>query len=202
MSEVIKKIQEMVEKKGYEKRPEFEELMVSCKYEKLSPEDVLFLAELYGGIRSLFIRNVILQVLVFYEDTDLKTFFQNAFQKERYLDMRLWAIRGFAAYALEDEVEKMMNKFIDTLKKRPRNTPYNYQEYEQIRSVFGLPYLIKRYGYFCFSRAYEQEEKQYHAMPNAFKGHFTLDELGDYVSLRAPAETTKMLEDFFKHKNA
>ena len=200
MPDVIKKIQAMVEKKGFEKRPEFEELLTSCKYTKLLPDDVLFLADLYGRVKSLFVRNVILQTLVFYEEADLKDFFRNAFQKERYLDMRLWAIRGLAAYASEEEIAKLMNKFMDTLKKRPRNTPYNYQEYEQIRSVFGLPYLIKRYGYACFSRAYEMEEQQYHAMPNAFKGHFTLDEAGDYVGLRAPAEITKILEDFFRKK--
>lgn len=59
--------------------------------------------------------------------------------------MKLWAIRGVTNYAEETEVEKLMSKFYNILIKYPQSTSYNYQEYEQIRSVFGLPYLIERF---------------------------------------------------------
>lgn len=141
----------------------------------------------------MYIRNTILKALVFCEDINLIDFFFKAFKKERYLDMRLTAIRGYAKYATENEVEKLMSKFTEILMKRPESTPYNYQEYELLRSAFGLPYLVDTYGYDCFIQAYEQEEKQYHAMPDAFKGHFTLNERGDIVQLRSLAETKRML---------
>ncbi|MGG3281089.1 hypothetical protein [Paenibacillus solani] len=137
-----------------------------------------------------------MKALVFCEDIDLKEFFLKAFKKERYLDMRLTAVRGYAKYATEKEVEKLMSKFTEILMKRPESTPYNYQEYELLRSAFGLPYLVNQYGYACFIQAYEQEEQQYHAMPDAFKGHFTLDERGDRVQLRSLGESKKMLDEF------
>ncbi|GIP19734.1 hypothetical protein J22TS3_00090 [Paenibacillus sp. J22TS3] len=63
-----------------------------------------------------------MKALVFCEDIDLKEFFLKAFKKERYLDMRLTAIRGYAKYATEKEVEKLMSKFTEILMKRPEST--------------------------------------------------------------------------------
>ncbi|OAB32984.1 hypothetical protein [Paenibacillus glacialis] len=200
MPDIIEELKKMSQKKGFENKTDFQQLLEKCKTITLSSTDVEFLTELYSLAKNLYIRNTIMMSLVFCEDIDLKDFFFKAFKKERYLDMRLTAIRGYANYATEKEVEKLMSKFIEILMKRPENTPYNYQEYELIRSAFGLPYLVNRFGYACFIQAYAQEEKQYNAMPDAFKGHFTINEKGNSVQLRSPEETTKMLDEFWGSK--
>ncbi|WP_311080805.1 hypothetical protein [Paenibacillus polymyxa] len=74
-----------------------------------------------------------------------------------------------------------MDHFLKILIKRPETTPYNYQEYEFLRSAFGLPLLIKKYGYPCLKKALQQVEEQYQNMPEAFRGHFTFDENGKAV---------------------
>ncbi|MDY7990294.1 hypothetical protein UY286_06885 [Paenibacillus polymyxa] len=132
---------------------------------------------------------------------ELKDFFEKAYKKERYLDMRLLAIHGLAQYASEEEIEKVMQHFLKILIKRPETTPYNYQEYDFLRSPFGLPLLIKKYGYPCFEKVLQQVEKQYQDMPEAFRGHFTLDENGKAVQLRTPSETKQMIERFFASQN-
>ncbi|WP_018758513.1 hypothetical protein [Paenibacillus terrigena] len=197
MPDIIEELKKMSQKKGFENKTDFQQLLEKCKTIALSSEDVEFLTELYSLAKNLYIRNTIMMSLVFCEYIDLKDFFFKAFKKERYLDMRLTAIRGYANYATEKEVEKLMSKFIEILMKRPENTPYNYQEYELIRSAFGLPYLVNRFGYACFIQAYAQEEQQYNAMPDAFKGHFTIDEKGDSVQLRSSEETKKMIDEFW-----
>ena len=51
--------------------------------------------------------------------------------------MKLTAVRGYAFYAREDEVATLMENLLAILKKRPEKTPYNYQEYEVMRSMFS-----------------------------------------------------------------
>ena len=163
---------------------DFSKALESLKNESISKDDAEFFKNVYFGIKGgsdrVGIRNALLQILVLqclkYE---LKEFFLEAFKKERYLDMRLTAIRGYSAYATEAEVSPLMDKFYSLLIKRPETTPYNYQEYEMLRSIFGLPYLIEHYGYDCFKRAMAQLEKQYDDMPDEYKGRITLDEKGD-----------------------
>jgi hypothetical protein len=64
--------------------------------------------------------------------------------------MKLIAAHGYANYASEEELDHIMEHFMKILKKRSELTPYNYQEYEFIRSACGLPHLIKKFGYACF----------------------------------------------------
>lgn len=198
MTGIIEELKRMSQQKGYENKDDFQQTLEKCRDVALSNTDVEFLSELYFVSKNLYIRNTILKSLVFCDDINLKDFFFKAFKKERYLDMRLTAIRGYASYATENEVEKLMSKFTEILMKRPESTPYNYQEYEMLRSAFGLPYLVDRYKYACFIQAYAQEEEQYNAMPDAFKGHFTLDERGNPVQLRSLTETKKMLDGFWR----
>lgn len=129
-------------------------------------------------------RNEILKQLLLDMPVDAKDFFLRVFKKERYLDMKLSAVRGYAAYASEDEVSVLMDKLLELLKKRPEKTPYNYTEYEPMRSVFLMPYLLGRYGYMCFQLFNMQLEKQYADMPDCFKDIFTLDEFGNVHAIR------------------
>ena len=139
-----------------------------------------------------------LKLLVLDLPEDAKVFFFMAFKKERYLYAKLLAIRGYANYATEDEVKVLTLKLMELLKKRAFTTPYSYEEYESMRSEFMLPFLVKKYGYNCFTDLYFQLEKQYSDMPDCFKGIFTLDEYGEYVCLRDSAEVKESLDKFWK----
>ncbi|HZG17042.1 MAG TPA: hypothetical protein VE710_18800 [Candidatus Bathyarchaeia archaeon] len=175
----------------------FIEAINNLDYNLLTEAEVDLLESLYFKLKDIALRNKILQSLMRSEQVELKDFFQKAYKKERYLDMRLMAIRGLAHYASEEEIDKIMEHFLQILKKRPETTPYNYQEYEFLRSAFGLPYLIKTYGYPCFEKIFQQVEKQYHDMPDAFKGHYTFDEDGNFIELRSPKESKQLMDNFF-----
>ena len=180
----------------------FRKSLIAMRYEKISKSDVEFFKNIYFDIkgdaertayRSLLLQALVLQCLQY----DLKDFFLMVFKKERYLDTRLTAIRGYSAYATETEVIPLMDKFLSILIKRPETTPYNYQEYETLRSKFGLPYLIEHYGYDCFKKAMEQLEKQYNDMPDEVKGIFTLDENGAVIELISPEEVSRRFDVLF-----
>lgn len=159
------------------------------------------LMEEYFQTKDLYARNQILKQLICDLPNDGKEFFLKAFKKERYLDMKLSAVRGYSAYANEKEVELLMSKMLELLKKRPEKTPYDYQEYESMRSIFLMPYLLKHYDYECFYLFNKQLEKQYNDMPDCFKNIFTLDENGNMYGIRDPEEVTKSWEDFRNKTN-
>lgn len=110
--------------------------------------------------------------------------------------MKMTALRGYAHYASEEEVTVLAEKALELLKKRPLHTPCDYQEYEPMRSVFLLPYLIQKYRYACFDELSEQLEKQYNDMPDCFKGIFTLDENGNSYMLRDTKEVSRSIGEF------
>ena len=114
--------------------------------------------------------------------------------------MKLSAVRGYAAYASETEVCLLLNKMLELLKKRPDKTPYDYTEYEPMRSVFLMPYLLEHYGYECFQTFNEQLERQYNDMPDYFKNIFTLDENGNSYNIRDPEEVRESLKNFWDSK--
>lgn len=142
-------------------------------------------------------RNEILKQLLCNIPDDAKDFFLQVFKKERHLNMKLSAVRGYAAYATEKEVSVLMSKLLELLKKIPAHTPYDYTEYEPMRSVFLMPYLIKHYDYECFHVFSEQLEKQYNDMPDCFKNIFTLDEMGNAYSLRDTEEVRQSWNVFW-----
>lgn len=154
------------------------------------------LMETYFQEKEVSKRNTILKQLLLDMPVNAKDFFLKAFKKERYLDMKLSAVRGYAVFATEDEVSALMNKLLELLKKVPEKTPYNYTEYEPMRSVFLMPYLLEHYGYECFRVFNRQLEKQYDDMPDCFKGIFTLDEFGNLRSLRNKEDVEKSWRDF------
>lgn len=151
----------------------------------------------YFNTKDLARRNTILKIFSVQYPEGAKDFFFKAFNKERYLDMKMTALRGYAYYATEDEVTVFAEKILALLKKIPLHTPYDYQEYEPMRSVFLLPYLVQKYRYSCFVELYEQLEKQYNDMPDCFKGIFTLDDNGNAYPLRDPEEVKQSMRAFF-----
>lgn len=138
----------------------------------------------YTSIKDILKRNAVLKEAVSTPTEYSKEFFLAAFKKERYLDMKLTAVRGYAEYASEEEVGVLMVKMLELLIKRGQTTPNDYQEYEPMRSPFLMPYLLNKYNYQCFKVFAEQLDKQYAAMDDEWKGIFTLNENGELVQLK------------------
>jgi hypothetical protein len=186
-----------------ENEPKFKSKEFQGIFDNLTENDinsdieVKEIINIYTKAKDLFIRNTCLKLMYNKNNILLKTFFEISYKKERYLDMKIRALRGLAYYLTEDEVKKLLVKFNEILKKRKETTPYNYQEYELLLGKDSLPYLYKRYGYECIKETMEILQTQYNEMPDAFKGHFTIDEDGNTILLRSPEETNKMLSEFF-----
>lgn len=151
----------------------------------------------YFAEKNVARRSALLRELVFACRPEGKDFFRRAFQKERYLDLKLTAVRGYAFYASEDEVVPLMEKLLALLQKRPERTPYDYQEYEVMRSQYLMPYLLEKYSYPCFRAFNAQLEAQYAALPEVFKHIFTCDERGNIQQLRDKKEVQAALAKFF-----
>jgi hypothetical protein len=184
----------------YEGNMDFRESIFNLETKLVEVEDFEPLWYLYFKVKDISLRHKLLLVLRDIYNSQLSEFFRKAYKKERDLEMKLIAVRGLVKYVEEHEISKIMSNFMKILIKRPEHTPYNYKEYEYLRSPSGLPYLIKEYDYNCFSQVLEQVEKQYDALPSQFKNHYTYDENDNIIELRSPDETDQMIEDFFKIK--
>ena len=90
-----------------------------------------------------------------------------------------------------------MRKLLELLKKIPEHTPYDYEEYEIMRSKFLMPYLIEKYNYQCFKEFNNQLEKQYNDMPDVFKNMFSYDEFGNSYTIRDPKEVHESWNKFW-----
>jgi len=190
-------VRQCVQSKKF-RTPGFREALIALRFEAFSEGDAAFFQGTYFTIkgdadrtsdRGILLQAMVLQCLQY----DLKEFFLTVFKKERALSTQCTAIRGYASYATETEVIPVMARFC---KKLEQASPWNYTEYEEIRSKFGLPYLVNRYGYDCFRKAMEQLDKKYDAMPGDLKGYFTLGENGMHVQLLSADETRKKFEAF------
>ncbi len=181
-----------------EQSRDFYDALFSVDKKDINADNIGYLTHIYDETKQLDIRNKILKLLYDAPFLALKAFFVNAYKKERYLDMKLYALRGLSQFIDEQEIAKLLLKFNEILAKRAQSTPYNYQEYELLRGQNALPYLIKTYHYHCFVKTLEQVNAQYDAMPAAFKGHFTTDEEGEIVLLRTSKESKAILDNFFE----
>ncbi|QQS04347.1 MAG: hypothetical protein IPK50_18960 [Fibrobacterota bacterium] len=150
----------------------------------------------YEATKNLPIRYRILRLLCLHDYPVLETFFKSAISRERYLDMKILAIKGYAQFASEKSLTKVMENFCDILAKRELSTPYNYGEYEFLRGKHALPFLAEKYGYASFLKALQQTNEQYERMPDAFKGIFTTNEFGEQVRLLTPEESSARINAF------
>lgn len=187
----------LTDEKIKESNADFRNALFSLDQKVIDKDNFVHLTRIYSGTKQLDIRNKILRLLYDFEFPELEDFFNIAYKKERYLDMKIYALRGLSKFISEKEIEKLLQKFKQTLSKRQQSTPYNYQEYELLRGQNSLPYLVEKYDYNCFKETLNQVNEQYNAMPEAFKGHFTIDENGEFSSLRTPEESSIMIKDFF-----
>lgn len=175
----------------------FRNALFSLDKKFIDKDNFIHLTRIYSATKQLDLRNKILRLLYDFDFPELKVFFDSAYKKERYLDMKIYALRGLSQFISEKEIEKLLQKFNLTLLKRQKTTPYNYQEYELLRGQNALPYLVEKYNHNCFKATLNQVNNQYNEMPEAFKGHFAIDENGEFISLRTPEESAQMIKDFF-----
>ncbi len=156
------------------------------------------LEEEYFAEKRVPWRNDILRRIALEPQEHTKEFFLKSFKKERYLDMRMLAMRGYAYYADESEVEPLMKRLLEILMKIPERTPYNYEEYGLLRSDFHKKHFLETYGYDCFKTFFTQLEKQYQDMPDVFKGLLTCDEQGIEIHPMSDKEYEKRWDDIKK----
>ena len=160
------------------------------------------LIELYFSQKDVVKRHHLLKAITFKCEFASKEFFEKAFKKERKLEEKLTALRGYAFYASEQEIEPCVNKLLESVMKVPQTTPYAYNLYENMRAAYLLPYLVKTYNYPCFIRLSNQVEKQYEAMPDVFKNIYSYDENGEFYQIRDLDEVQKSWDAFWKHKRS
>lgn len=134
----------------YEGNMDFRESIFNLEPKLVEVEDFEALRYLYVKVKDISLRHKLLLVLRDIYNSQLSEFFRKAYKKERSLKMKLIAVRGLVKYVEEHEISKIMSHFMKILIKRPEHTPYNYKEYEYLRSPSGLPYLIKEYGITAF----------------------------------------------------
>ncbi|REC47433.1 hypothetical protein [Chryseobacterium pennipullorum] len=187
----------LTDEKVNERHIDFRNALFELDQNTIGPEHIQTLMKLYGATKQIDYRNKILKLLYDHKAPELKAFFEAAYKKERFLDMKIYALRGLAQFAEEKEIEKLVSKLKAVLAKREETTPYNYQEYELLRGKNALPFLVQQYHYASLKELMEQADKQYERMPEAFKGHFTTDEKGEIINLRTAGESSKLIAAFF-----
>ena len=188
----------LIDNKINERHIDFRNALFGLDKKVVNNANLEYLINIYNSTKQLEIRNKILKLLYDFNFPVLKDFFSNAYNKERYLDMKINALRGLSNFLEEKEITKLLEKFNKTLIKRQETTPYNYQEYELLRGKNALPYLVERFGYECFKETIEQVNRQYNLLPEAFKGHFTTNENGESVMLRTSEEIKTIMDKFWE----
>lgn len=126
---------------------------------------------------------------------DLKRYIYEHIVKTRRLWLKLFYIRTYALFANEQELIPIMQKFETLLKKS-----HDSEDYEQILSDGGLPFLCNNYGYDCFFKALETAKEEYLKIDPLLRGHFTLNENGDFVEILSSIEIHKRYEAWLKKK--
>lgn len=187
----------LTDENAKQKHPDFKTALFDLNAKDITSKDLEHLIRIYTTTKEISYRNRILKLLYDHNDPELYSFFEKAYKKERYHDMKVYALRGLAQFAEEKELVKLIDKLKISLAKTEKTTPYNYQEYELLRGKNALPFLIEKYNYVSFKVLLAQVNEQYEKMPDAFKGHITTDEFGEIVLLRTPGESSKMIRAFF-----
>lgn len=105
----------------------------------------------------------------------------------------MFFIRGYAFYATEEELRPIMKKFQELLEKN-----HDYIDYEPILSVAGLPYLVEKYGFDCFSDALKTAKNEYQKINPRLRNHFTLNEKLEQDFKLSPEEAKKQFNEILR----
>lgn len=129
------------------------------------------------------------------QNFDLKEYIYEHIVKSRRIWLKFFYIRTYTLFANEQELIPIMQKFENALKKS-----HDSEDYEQILSNGGLPFLCKKYGYECFYQALETAKKEYLQIDPLLRGHFTLDENGDFVEVLSNKEVHERYDAWLSKK--
>ncbi|MCS4304141.1 hypothetical protein [Chryseobacterium sp. BIGb0232] len=187
----------LTDQNAKESHSDYKKALFDLTPNAITVKELGHLMRIYTTTKEISYRNKILKLLYNHREPELHSFFEIAYKKERYRDMKVYALRGLAQFAEEKEIVKLVDKLKISLAKTEKTTPYNYQEYELLKGKNGLPFLVEQYNYASFKELLAQVNEQYDRMPDAFKGHITTDEHGEIVHLRGPGESARMIRDFF-----
>ncbi len=161
--------------------PEYEQLLKKLYDYELTQKIIDFLCDKATSKKHFCeIRFEHLKILLVNKSTvkfDLKQFYLDNLRKSRRLWLKMFYIRGYALYATEQELIPIMKKFKTQLEKN-----HDYIDYEYILSEAGLPYLVNKYGYFCFSDALETADNEYQKIDSLLRGYFTLNENLEHIN--------------------
>ena len=117
---------------------------------------------------------------------DLKAYYAERFSRSRRLCMKMYFMRGYAMYASEQEVTAMCAKFVQSLKRG-----HDYIDYMDIMSEYGMQYLVREYGYSCFTKAWQTAQKEFEKIHPYLRGYATTDARLRHVNLLSHAEVAK-----------
>lgn len=127
------------------------------------------------------------------QEFDLKDFYLENLKKSRRVAIKLFFIRGYAAYASEAELIPVMDKFCKNLENSCGYIDLNY-----ILSIAGLPYLVRTYGYPCFVQTLEKANEEHSKLSSSLRGYFTLNENLEQVNTLSPEECRRRMQDFLE----
>ena len=122
---------------------------------------------------------------------NLKQWYFDSWKRSRRLWLRMFYLRGYAMYATEREMEPVMKRFAELLRRN-----HDYQDYEDILSCAGLPYLAREYGYPCFCRTLAIAREEYEKIDPLLRGWWTMNEQLETVELLSNAETDARMKAF------
>ncbi|MCC3215185.1 hypothetical protein LIV57_07845 [Chryseobacterium sp. X308] len=97
----------LTNKKDNVKKPEFRNALFNLNKSIISNDNIEHLITIYNSAKQLDIRNKILKLLYDFTYPLLKDFFLNAYKKERYLDMKIYALRGLSNFIEEKEIAQL-----------------------------------------------------------------------------------------------
>lgn len=109
---------------------------------------------------------------------DLKQWYLDGWKRSRRLWLRMYYIRGYAIYATESEMQPVMKRFGELLRRS-----HDCADYAEILSCAGLPYLAKQYGYPCVLDALETAKAEYEKIDPLLRGRWTTNEQLEHVDL-------------------
>ena len=177
--------------------PEYTKLLDELYNYELNQEIIDFLCDKATSKKHWCeIRFEHLKILLLNETSfnyDLKQFYLDNLKKCRRLWLKLFYIRGYALYATEQELVPIMKKFQTQLEKN-----HDYIDYEYILSEAGLPHLVNKYNYRCFSDVLETANKEYQKIDPLLRGYFTLNENLEHINLISNEEAQKRSKEFLK----
>jgi hypothetical protein len=106
-----------------ENSPDFQHALFNLRSDAIRADNFHYLVKIYQSTKQLPVRNKVLRLLYNFSFPALEAFFMNVYTRERYLDMKISALRGLAQFIPEAQLSRLLVKFNQVLAKRQQTTP-------------------------------------------------------------------------------